>query len=75
LQYIINGELFDLDTYEPQFFFPRDAWMGSKYQVNLTITDPNVKEIFYFCHIHNKMSGIPWDGGARIPIPVCHHGS
>jgi len=57
LEYIINGELRDLDTYEPQFFFPRDAWMDNKYQVNLTITDPNVKEIFYFCHIHNKMSG------------------
>ena len=25
--------------------------------------------------LHMKIQTIPWDGGARIPIPVCHHGS
>lgn len=55
--YIINGELSDLDTYEPQFFYPEDAWMENQYTVNLTVTDEDVTEIFYFCHIHNFMSG------------------
>lgn len=55
--YKINGELSDLDTYEPQFFFPEEAWMESEYTVELTVTDANVTEIFYFCHIHNAMSG------------------
>eukprot|EP00903_Cladosiphon_okamuranus_P021168 g19444.t1 len=55
--YKINGELSDLDTYEPQFFFPEEAWMESEYTVELTVTDPDVTEIFYFCHIHNLMSG------------------
>lgn len=54
--YVINGELSDLDTYEPQFFYPEEAWLEQNYTVNLTVTDPDVREIFYFCHIHNKMS-------------------
>lgn len=55
--YKINGELSDLDTYEPQFFFPEETWMETEYTVELTVTDPTVTEIFYFCHIHNLMSG------------------
>ncbi|CAM9751235.1 unnamed protein product, partial [Choristocarpus tenellus] len=55
--YIINGEESILDVYEPQFFYPEDAWMENEYTVNLTVTDPEVTEIFYFCHIHNQMSG------------------
>ncbi|CAM9620405.1 unnamed protein product [Chrysoparadoxa australica] len=55
--YIINGELSDLDTYEPEFFYPLDAWKETQYTVQLTVTDPDVNEIFYFCHIHNGMSG------------------
>eukprot|EP00752_Nemacystus_decipiens_P006571 g5917.t1 len=55
--YKINGELSDLDTYEPQFFFPEETWMETEYTVELTVTDPTVTEIFYFCHIHNGMSG------------------
>lgn len=31
--------------------------MESKYTVQLTVTDPTVTEIFYFCHIHDAMSG------------------
>ncbi|CAM9993977.1 unnamed protein product, partial [Ectocarpus sp. 13 AM-2016] len=55
--YVINGELSDLDTYEPQFFFPEETWLETNYTVELTVTDPDVTEIFYFCHIHNGMSG------------------
>ncbi|CAN0269391.1 unnamed protein product, partial [Hapterophycus canaliculatus] len=55
--YVINGEVSDLDTYEPQFFFPEETWLESVYTVELTVTDVNVTEIFYFCHIHNGMSG------------------
>ncbi|CAN0564020.1 unnamed protein product, partial [Ectocarpus sp. 12 AP-2014] len=49
--------LSDLDTYEPQFFFPEETWLETNYTVELTVTDPDVTEIFYFCHIHNGMSG------------------
>lgn len=31
--------------------------MEKNYTVNLTVTDPSTTEIFYFCHIHNEMSG------------------
>ena len=56
--YFISGELSDLeDMYEPQFFYPEEAWLEQNYAVNLTVTDPDVTEIFYFCHIHNGMSG------------------
>ncbi|CAM9200341.1 unnamed protein product [Discosporangium mesarthrocarpum] len=55
--YIINGNISDLDTYEPEFFYPLEAWTGSNYTVQITVTDPSVTEIFYFCHIHNEMSG------------------
>ena len=55
--YVINGEVSDLDTYELQFFYPEEAWLEQNYTVNLTFTDPDVTEIFYFCHIHDEMSG------------------
>ncbi len=51
-----------LDCYEPEFFYPRGDWMGKKYTAELTIT-PDVAAasnggvIYYFCHIHSKMSG------------------
>ncbi|CAM9664428.1 unnamed protein product, partial [Ascophyllum nodosum] len=37
--YVINGELSDLDTYEPQFLYPEEAWLEQNYTVNLTVTD------------------------------------
>ena len=55
--YIIDGELSELDVYEPEFFYPEEAWLTKNYTVNLTVTDATVTEIFYFCHIHNAMSG------------------
>lgn len=58
-QYLINGvqPAENLDGYEPEFFFPREAWQEKNYTVQLTIT-PEIAaqaqggEIFYFCHIH-----------------------
>ena len=48
---------FGLDTYEPQFKFPLAIWQENKYNVRVTINDTGTKLFFYFCHIHNKMSG------------------
>merc|ERR1719161_1936042 len=51
-----------LDCYEPEFFYPRDQWLEKKYSVELTITQDVADAshggvIYYFCHIHSKMSG------------------
>jgi len=51
-----------LDCYEPMFFYPRAEWMSKKYTAELTITQEMADasfggEIYYFCHIHSKMSG------------------
>ena len=45
-----------------QFFNPREAWMAHKYTAELTITQAVAGRshggvIYYFCHIHSKMSG------------------
>eukprot|EP00121_Abeoforma_whisleri_P014133 Awhi_evm1s13035 len=55
--YYINNNTSDLDTYEPEFMTPAKDWLRNSYFVDLKVTDPNVQEIFYFCHVHNKMSG------------------
>jgi hypothetical protein len=70
LQYFINGAIpacddagdTGLDCYEPEFFYPRADWIGKNYTAQLTITqDVAAKSsggaIYYFCHIHSKMSG------------------
>lgn len=58
-----------LDVYEPQFKYPHAFWTTQKYNVRLTITDPKTAEIYYFCHIHNWMTGriivTNEDGSAR----------
>ena len=51
-----------LDCYEPEFFYPRADWMSKKYTAELTITQAMADQshggvIYYFCHIHSKMSG------------------
>ena len=51
-----------LDCYEPEFFYPRSAWRSKKYSVELTITQAMADRshagvLYYFCHIHSKMSG------------------
>jgi len=72
LTYLINGEVTTcedvgdtgLDCYEPEFFIPRGDWMSKMYSAELTITQDvvdNAKDnggvLYYFCHIHSKMSG------------------
>eukprot|EP00966_Prymnesium_polylepis_P078083 1810184-Prymnesium_polylepis.1 len=70
LQYLINGQVptcaaagtTGLDCYEPEFFYPRSIWREKQYSVNLTVTPAvaaasNGGCIYYFCHIHSKMSG------------------
>jgi len=70
LQYFIDGDIptcedagtTGLDCYEPEFFYPRGDWLEKQYLAELTIT-PEVAAaskggvIYYFCHIHSKMSG------------------
>ncbi|CAJ1397320.1 unnamed protein product [Effrenium voratum] len=51
-----------LDCYEPEFFYPRADWMAKNYTAELTITQAMADRsqggvIYYFCHIHSKMSG------------------
>jgi len=51
-----------LDCYEPEFFLPREAWKAKTYTAELTITDDVAAKskggvLYYFCHIHSKMSG------------------
>ncbi|KAJ8613647.1 hypothetical protein CTAYLR_003130 [Chrysophaeum taylorii] len=51
-----GGEDFGLDAYEPDFFLPRGDWIEKgEYEVKLTLDETN--DVFYFCHIHNEMSG------------------
>jgi hypothetical protein len=70
LLYKINGEPTTcevagdtgLDCYEPEFFHPLGDWKGNKYTADLAITDSVAAAskggvIYYFCHIHSKMSG------------------
>merc|ERR1719375_53690 len=65
-----------LDCYEPEFFFPREEWMSKKYKAELTVTQAVADRshggvIYYFCHIHSKMSGkiriLNADGTAFTP--------
>ena len=51
-----------LDCYEPEFFYPKDVWEAKHYRAELTITQNMLDTshggvIYYFCHIHSKMSG------------------
>ena len=45
-----------------QFFYPQEAWIKKSYRAELTITQAIADAshggvIYYFCHIHSKMSG------------------
>ena len=59
----VGGEDFGLDVFEPQFQTSYGDWqtamaVGTGYEVRLTLTDTTyAKDIFYFCHVHNAMSG------------------
>jgi len=50
---------FGLDNYEPLFFHPIPDWSGmGTFNVKLRFdVDDFEKDIFYFCHIHQFMSG------------------
>jgi len=54
-----------LDDYEPLFFYPLADWAAHEFRIELTITEATVAtSLVYFCHIHNKMSGLLLiDGG------------
>jgi len=78
-QYMVGGipitddeSGFGLDAYEPDFFLPIDQWVevADQYTISLTVTS-DVEEIFYFCHIHNYMSGrIQIRGSTAEPVPL-----
>eukprot|EP01082_Thalassiosira_pseudonana_P015694 g13693.t1.1.5e17418b g13693 g13693.t1 contig9:213159-214342(-) len=54
------SEDFGLDNYEPMFFHPLTEWIGyGNFTVYLKFdADTDFKrDIFYFCHIHQYMSG------------------
>jgi len=51
---------FGLDEYEPLFFHPLPEWIGyGKFSVFLKFDEDTdyTKDIFYFCHIHQFMTG------------------
>jgi len=55
---IVASELFGLDAYEPEFFYPLPDWASSIYTIQLRYNDETVEQdLFYFCHIHAGMSG------------------
>jgi len=55
----INGdEDFGLDFYEPEFFLDVVTWLEPTYEVALKFdVDDFTKDFFYFCHIHQYMTG------------------
>jgi hypothetical protein len=96
LQYKINGatttcpDVGDtgLDCYEPEFFYPKSEWGPKHYTAELTITQAMADAshggvIYYFCHIHSKMSGkiiiqnadgsaVTKADGSALPHPTEH---
>mmetsp|Transcript_37040 Transcript_37040/g.73370 ORF Transcript_37040/g.73370 Transcript_37040/m.73370 type:complete len:425 (-) Transcript_37040:298-1572(-) len=58
-----DNEDFGLDVYEPWFQRAQGDWSEHQaggdgpYNVKVTIADDNTQELFYFCHVHGKMSG------------------
>lgn len=52
-------EDFGLDNYEPDFFIPVETWYeNGDYSVYLKYDDMEMsQDIFYFCHIHQYVSG------------------
>jgi len=53
-----DNENFGLDDYEPLFFYPFGQWLEQGlFSVNVKFTEDYDKDIFYFCHIHQGMTG------------------
>eukprot|EP00899_Mesostigma_viride_P026299 jgi/Mesvir1/6854/Mv26571-RA.1 len=74
-QYFITGQAYPLGVYVSFFKYPRAEWLqtasfagGST--ITLTITDPNIREIFYYCHVHNAMVGRILINGSRSDAPL-----
>ena len=55
----VDEEDFGLDVYEPLFFNPVAGWTETgPYSIQLRFDDATYnKDLFYFCHIHEFMSG------------------
>jgi len=68
-----DEEDFGLDAYEPEFFWPPDQWAeNGHYGVTVKFdVDDYTDDIFYFCHIHQFVSGrikfVDADGKALNP--------
>eukprot|EP00571_Detonula_confervacea_P011421 CAMPEP_0172304456 /NCGR_PEP_ID=MMETSP1058-20130122/5857_1 /TAXON_ID=83371 /ORGANISM="Detonula confervacea, Strain CCMP 353" /LENGTH=422 /DNA_ID=CAMNT_0013015687 /DNA_START=50 /DNA_END=1318 /DNA_ORIENTATION=- len=55
-----DDDNFGLDDYEPLFFHPLPDWLGyGEFSVFLKFDEDTdyTKDIFYFCHIHQYMTG------------------
>jgi len=53
-----DADNFGLDDYEPLFFYPFGQWLEEGlFSVNLKFTEDYKEDIFYFCHIHQGMTG------------------
>jgi len=53
-----DNENFGLDDYEPLFFYPFGQWLEQGlFSVNVKFTEDYDADIFYFCHIHQGMTG------------------
>jgi hypothetical protein len=74
----VGGDDFGLDVYEPDFQLGKGDWEalrdeGSGFEIHLTLTDGTTADIFYFCHVHTKMSGriviVDSDGNPVNPTP------
>ncbi|KAL7522540.1 hypothetical protein ACHAWX_007261 [Stephanocyclus meneghinianus] len=58
LKYKIDNKEVGLDNYEPKFFFSPREWGGfGTFNVEFTIPEDHGEDLFYFCHIHEFMSG------------------
>lgn len=55
---LMGSEDFGLDAVEPLFFHPLGEWEGyGAFETYLNFDQDYDKDIFYFCHLHNYMSG------------------
>jgi len=53
-----TSDNFGLDDYEPQFFYPLYQWSEQEFSVKLFYDDDSFTgDFFYFCHIHQYMTG------------------
>jgi hypothetical protein len=54
----IGEDDFGLDDYEPLFYRPITEWSASKFSILLKFDEEDFdRDLFYFCHIHQFMSG------------------